>query len=236
LSIANISSPGSPPRGMAVVDFAARPVALEDGLIMIRHTGKTIDALKQSPDYPAWKKLRPPEPPEVMNNRWRHVVASMLLPAYDRSGLSLFRGMTERHLAAAALAIRMYQVDHNGALPAKLEELVPKYLPAVPMDPMSSGAALKYLPAATQPVVYSIGDNGTDEGGSEAPLTVGRTVQWKWDAQDAVTHLTPQPRKSPQPEEIKPLSGVDAESLASPATQPATTTRPSKSSSDPNRS
>ena len=74
-------------------------------------------------------------------------------------------GLTHRRLAAAALAVRWYAVEHDGRLPASLEELVPRYLPAVPLDPMAKGRPLGYSPDPARPMVYSVGENGIDNGG-----------------------------------------------------------------------
>jgi hypothetical protein len=57
-------------------------------------------------------------------------------PNYNLRGH--FEALTERRLAVTALAIRLYQHDHNGARPQRLEELVPTYLPAVPRDAMAA--------------------------------------------------------------------------------------------------
>jgi hypothetical protein len=99
--------------------------------------------------------------------------------------------------------VRLYRVEHNGNFPPRLDDLVPVYLKAVPADPMASGTALGYFdgnpkaPAhANDPIVYSVGDNGTDEGGSER-LTSGSpdgTDTGPW-VEDIVVHLTPQLRK-----------------------------------------
>ena len=49
-------------------------------------------------------------------------------------------------MAAVALAIRLYRADHGGAWPASLGELVPAYLPAIPIDPLASnGSPLHYV-------------------------------------------------------------------------------------------
>ena len=80
--------------------------------------------------------------------------------------------MTERRLAAVALATRLYYVE-NGKWPASLDELAPKYLPAVPDDPMASGKRIGYVAEEARPRIYSVGENGTDEGGSGAPLRKG---------------------------------------------------------------
>ncbi len=81
-----------------------------------------------------------------------------------------------RRMAAAALAIRLYELDH-GRRPAQLADLVPDYLPAVPVDPLAAdGREIAYHPDAEPPVLYSVGENGTDDGGkpAETPEHLGR--------------------------------------------------------------
>lgn len=51
----------------------------------------------------------------------------------------------------------------NGALPVALTQLVPTYLPAVPLDPYD-GKAIKY--SAEKKIIYSIGNDHVDNGGS----------------------------------------------------------------------
>ena len=54
----------------------------------------------------------------------------------------------------------------TGAPPASLAELVPTYLPVVPIDPWD-GKPLRY--AAGPPArVWSVGRDGTDDGGKHA--------------------------------------------------------------------
>ncbi len=56
---------------------------------------------------------------------------------------------SERLMAGTALAIRLFRVDHDGQWPQSLKDLVPAYLPSVPMDLLSpDGSALEYLPPA----------------------------------------------------------------------------------------
>ena len=45
-----------------------------------------------------------------------------------------FRALGERRLAATSLAVQLFRADH-GRWPAALAELVPAYLPSVPLDP-----------------------------------------------------------------------------------------------------
>jgi hypothetical protein len=60
-----------------------------------------------------------------------------------------------------ALALHAYEAE-EGRLPETLEALVPKYLPAVPEDPLT-GKALKWNPRTER--IYSVGEDGRDDGG-----------------------------------------------------------------------
>lgn len=61
------------------------------------------------------------------------------------------------------LAIKAFQLKH-GKLPETLEELVPEFLPAVPMDDYD-GKPLRYRPA--ERLLYSVGSDFKDDGGIE---------------------------------------------------------------------
>src|SRR5439155_7640957 len=98
----------------------------------------------------------------------------------------------EMRLAAAALAIRLYRID-QGAWPASLDALVPKYLSEVPRDPFSSsGTPLGYLlikgglpDGADRPVVYALaGRNDISVDETMPPLVPTfcwdmRTIQFR---------------------------------------------------------
>jgi len=60
------------------------------------------------------------------------------------------------------MAIKAYQIE-TGKLPSSLKELTPKYLSEIPKDPFNG--KLKYLP--DKKIIYSVGKNLKDEGGSE---------------------------------------------------------------------
>ena len=92
------------------------------------------------------------------------------------------RAVANRRLAAVAVAVRLYRVDHAGRLPGALADLVPQYLPAVPVDPMrADGGPLGYAPTYAPPYggpasprVYSVGRDGADDGGAG-----DATKRWK---------------------------------------------------------
>jgi hypothetical protein len=65
--------------------------------------------------------------------------------------------------ATAALAIEKHRLA-EGRLPETLEELVPKYLEAVPMDPFD-GKPLRYKRLEKGYTIFSVGEDGEDNGG-----------------------------------------------------------------------
>ena len=74
-------------------------------------------------------------------------------------------------------------------------------------------------PAAADPFVYSVADNGTDESASTQPVHRVRgpdTMQNVWERQDAVFHLRRRPK--PPPEET--AEQEPARVGAAPATEP----------------
>jgi hypothetical protein len=73
------------------------------------------------------------------------------------------RIIAQERLLATELALRCYQSDKARA-PARLDELVPDYLSRVPQDPFS-GKAMVYRPQGTNWLLYSIGQDGVDNGG-----------------------------------------------------------------------
>lgn len=62
-----------------------------------------------------------------------------------------------------ALAAERYRLDH-GRFPAQLDELVPDYLDALPVDPVDE-KPMRYLTDEDGAVVYSVGQDGVDDGG-----------------------------------------------------------------------
>ncbi|MBC7821910.1 MAG: hypothetical protein IAG10_33910 [Planctomycetaceae bacterium] len=93
------------------------------------------------------------------------VMAAMLVS----SGQGIFTA-TDREAARdtvllTVLALELFSREH-GHYPEKLDELVPDFLPAVPDDNHAPPkTALRYQRDANGALIYSVGDNGTDDGG-----------------------------------------------------------------------
>ncbi|CAN5524519.1 hypothetical protein BH09PLA1_BH09PLA1_34280 [soil metagenome] len=163
----------------------------------------SIDLAGREPNYPAAQAILAanPPPPEYVYGYVRSL-PSMLQPGMNRILETQFRIKCDRRLAALALAIRWYQCDHDGKLPTKLDELVPKYLPSVPLDPFApAGRAFVYAPDAGHPMIYSVGVDGVDDGGSDELLRKSQKRSdpaWdRWMQKDAILYLVRIPRLVP---------------------------------------
>jgi hypothetical protein len=68
----------------------------------------------------------------------------------------------------------------NGGYPKALADLVPRFLPTVPLDPMD-GQPLRYrLNADGSFTLYGVGPNHADDGGIMAAKTATQDLDWVW--------------------------------------------------------
>lgn len=70
----------------------------------------------------------------------------------------------QHRLARLAVAMWRYRLEH-GAFPDGLDALAPQYLPTIPIDPFT-GDSVKLTRADGRLVIYSVGENLTDDGGT----------------------------------------------------------------------
>jgi hypothetical protein len=120
-----------------------------------------------APNWPAAQQQLPPDPTRgSAAEQVSQFFSKLMTPSFDRAVLIRFWLLADRRMAATTLAMRLYESDH-GQRPATLAELVPKYLPAVPLDPFDpNDGPIRYRPDAPSPLLYSIGGNGVDDGGT----------------------------------------------------------------------
>jgi hypothetical protein len=93
------------------------------------------------------------------------LIEELLLFSGDASLNAAARSSLRRRVAAVWLAVRAY-TSRQGHPPATLSALVPNYLPVIPEDPFAPGPLL-YRIVAGQPLVYSRGPDGDDDGGRD---------------------------------------------------------------------
>ena len=89
---------------------------------------------------------------------------------YGRAtGVPTWLGINDAQLrtAVAALAAERFRIDH-GRWPESLDQLVPRYIKAVPRDPFKEGP-LKLVKLPDGVFIYSVGFDGKDDGGKINP-------------------------------------------------------------------
>ena len=95
----------------------------------------------------------------------RHIFTALMLPATMAIFTASARVDAGSQAADAAIAVELFR-RKNGTLPAKLDELVPDFLPQLPLDPFD-GQPLRFIVRDDEYVVYSIGADRIDNGGQK---------------------------------------------------------------------
>ncbi|MCH8514624.1 MAG: type II secretion system protein GspG, partial [Kiritimatiellae bacterium] len=85
-----------------------------------------------------------------------------LYPSYDGFAIQAFRHQAENRATILVTALQLYQRE-QGEFPQTLQDLVPAYLAAIPADPFD-GHPFRY--DRDKAIVYAIGENLVDNGGS----------------------------------------------------------------------
>jgi hypothetical protein len=95
--------------------------------------------------------------------RFRYLFVALLTPSYDTVLYRVVASEGNRDGALIGLALELYHRE-NGKWPKSLSELSPRWLPKVPVDPMT-GEPLHCKIIHDRPIVYSVGDDRDDDGG-----------------------------------------------------------------------
>jgi hypothetical protein len=92
----------------------------------------------------------------------------LFLPAVNAATAAEDRANAMLDLVRLAAALAVYRAEH-GAYPDKLDDLVPSVLAALPVD-LYNAEPFIYKRDGDGYLLYSLGGNGTDEGGSNERL------------------------------------------------------------------
>jgi hypothetical protein len=103
--------------------------------------------------------------PVKNQQRGRGLFTAILLPSFTRVLETCGRAEANEACAQAAVAMTRFRLDH-GAFPSHLDDLVPRYLDAVPIDPFD-GNPLRLAVKGDKWIVYSVGPDVVDKGGAE---------------------------------------------------------------------
>jgi hypothetical protein len=99
------------------------------------------------------------------SNRWNRHRSRATAEALFEAAKKDQRTATILRSAAVACAIERFRNAHQGKLPASLNDLIPTYLPSIPLDP-ANDQPLRFRPLNPGHVVYGIGPDGEDNQGN----------------------------------------------------------------------
>jgi hypothetical protein len=151
---------------MAGAGALAPVMARASHATMLRWTTEFVEIAKLPPEEQA-------EPMQALEQKVKRakaqyqydaLLATLLMPALIKVGEASRRVQAHLRCAIVGVAAERYRRDH-GQWPAKIGELAPDYLKAVPTDPYD-GQPLRYKRLEDGAVVYSVGPDKQDDGGA----------------------------------------------------------------------
>ncbi len=116
---------------------------------------------------------------KLMSTSGIHIFVRSLMPAMSRITTIELRAIANLRVARVGLAVQRYRLA-AGALPDTLADLVPAYFDVIPKDPFD-GNDLRYEKRGNGFVIYSIGEDLSDDGGKERPKRRRGQSQPNWD-------------------------------------------------------
>ena len=211
--VANIRLVFGPASRIPLLTYGIIPALQHDALFTLDFNARVSEA-GVSLNYPQTMREMPVYPAMGGIQRMAHFTSRIMLPSFDRTTVLYFRGIALRRMAALALALRLYEVEH-GNRPATLEALDPDYLPAIPLDPFAAeNTPIRYLPDAPHPLLYSINDDEIDDGGRVTLNGKGDVYREKSDLiffLDGQRPQSPPPTVTTAPAASKPANPKDVE-------------------------
>lgn len=118
-------------------------------------------------------------------DRIRFQLTADFISSFHPSLLKALRTETRRALVETGIALRRYSLRHD-RIPGALSDLVPGFLPSVPLDGMV-GKPLRYRANPDgSPSLWSVGEDFHDDGGDPTPKDPTSTYLRWWDGKDAV--------------------------------------------------
>jgi hypothetical protein len=149
----------------------------EDELIRFTHDGEAIDVIRLVQANRPWPEVR-----AACSNLNQHldeklkggrndhfhihrfIVSKITIPNVVNALRVAVQNETKRRLAITAIALKRYELRH-GHPPPNLSALTPELLGQVLIDPMSGGPLCYRLNPDGTFVLYSVGEDGKDDGG-----------------------------------------------------------------------
>ncbi len=121
----------------------------------------------------------------------RFLPLALLFPSLSRASAQAELCTQQRDATLVVLAAELYR-RRNGDWPAGVDQLSPRYLPAVPVD-RYDGRPIRYRVVDGRPVIYSIGVDRDDDGGRPPSGKGGNARARTWSSPSAVNAILSHP-------------------------------------------
>jgi hypothetical protein len=146
-------------------------------------------------EQPVASRSLPPPPDEGLR------IANLFLPAVEKVSTASWRSTAEARCTVVGIACERFRINH-GRWPEELAEMPADILPgSVPLDPFD-GQPLRYRRLDDGVVVYSIGQDGTDDRGNllrSGPVSPGTDTGFRLWNPDQRRKLAPPPKEPDKP-------------------------------------
>jgi len=133
-----------------------------------------FDVAKREAEQPLWQRLRGESETVRLADEWRASPSSLygfrnfllmvFLPRFEPTMHACGEARALHEATMTALALSVWR-ERYGGYPASLAELVPQYLPKLPVD-HSSGRPLRYKRVDGHPLLYGLGRDQVDHDGA----------------------------------------------------------------------
>lgn len=184
---------GRTPDTTGVANTLVGPVAaavMADRKTTLGFYNDAIDGLLAWGEQPTWSRGAYQNPVEALDtplSRARHHLASMIMPTFEHTVRQDEQTAFVRDATLVIIAITLFE-RREGRLPSTLDELVPAFLPRVPLD-MFSGEPIRYRVESDSFVLWSVGNDYIDDGGEFDETTHSQRSGWtagRWFAREVV--------------------------------------------------
>jgi len=163
-----------------------------DELFYLRFMQGQIGALRKLARLRSWTAAQPDLATNsaqlAVFDTWQGkllLLSQIGLPNFSRAIPTALRYETLRELTITAMAVERFRRKH-GCAPAALSDLVPGFLPAVPVDWMDGKPVRYRLNADGVFTLWSIGEDFKDDGGDPTPVAGGSQQNPFWERRDVV--------------------------------------------------
>jgi hypothetical protein len=191
---------GTASRASSLTDLRNRAAGLywrghidDDELFFLQHAQQQVEMIRDLERNASGVRVRArvraqfDEFEHTMNTplqKYRHLFSAVAVPNYSKAFEVVIRDETQRRMTITVIALLRFQ-RQNGHYPVSLTELTPPYLAKPVMDPWS-GKPLHYRRNADGTfTLYSVGEDGRDDGGDPTPRVPGQKIEF-WSGKDVV--------------------------------------------------